>query len=141
MTGPRQDQFEQTVWVALRRQRNANFVGSQRLEKLYAEYGMDLVDQAVDDLLDRSEARMRELIRTIAVSETYGLSSGTVPGNERDTRLFSHQIPRALSAHCHARMGSCRTCSGGRIRSAPGHRRERVSRSHRAYGSPFRAPT
>lgn len=42
---------------------------------------------------------LRDLIRTIATSETYGLSSATVPGNEGDTRLFSHQIPRPLTAH------------------------------------------
>ena len=42
---------------------------------------------------------LRDLIRTVAVSETYGVSSGTVPGNEKDTRLFSHQIPRPLTAH------------------------------------------
>ena len=35
----------------------------------------------------------------MATSEAYGLSSGTVPGNEKDTRLFSHQTPRPLSAH------------------------------------------
>src|SRR5262249_7367738 len=42
---------------------------------------------------------LRELIRTIACSEAYGLSSSTVPGNERDTRLFSHHLPRPLTAH------------------------------------------
>jgi hypothetical protein len=42
---------------------------------------------------------LRDLIRTIAVSETYALSSATVPGNERDTRLFSHQLARPLTAH------------------------------------------
>jgi len=42
---------------------------------------------------------LRDLIRTIASSETYGLSSGTVTGNERDTRLFSHHLPRPLTAH------------------------------------------
>jgi hypothetical protein len=42
---------------------------------------------------------LRDLIRTIVSSETYGLSSGTVPGNERDTRLFSHHLPRPLTAH------------------------------------------
>lgn len=42
---------------------------------------------------------LRDLIRTVATSEAYGLSSATVPGNERDTRLFSHHIPRPLSAH------------------------------------------
>ena len=42
---------------------------------------------------------LRDLIRTIAVSEAYGVSSAPVPGNERDLRLFSHQIPRPLTAH------------------------------------------
>jgi len=42
---------------------------------------------------------LRDLIRTVATSEAYGLASGTVPGNEKDTRLFSHQTPRPLSAH------------------------------------------
>src|SRR5207247_5703254 len=42
---------------------------------------------------------LRELIRTIATSEAYGLSSSTVAGNEDDTRLFSHQVPRPLTAH------------------------------------------
>ncbi len=42
---------------------------------------------------------LRNLVRDIAVSETYGLSSATVPGNERDTRLFSHQLARPLTAH------------------------------------------
>jgi hypothetical protein len=42
---------------------------------------------------------IRELVRTVATSEAYGMSSGTVPGNERDTRLFSHHIPRPLTAH------------------------------------------
>jgi hypothetical protein len=41
----------------------------------------------------------RDLVRTIATSSAYGLSSGTVPGNEHDTRLFSHQLPRPLTAH------------------------------------------
>ncbi|MBX6315502.1 MAG: DUF1553 domain-containing protein, partial [Isosphaeraceae bacterium] len=42
---------------------------------------------------------IRDLIRTIATSQAYGLSSAPVPGNARDTRLFSHQIPRPLTAH------------------------------------------
>ena len=42
---------------------------------------------------------LRDLIRTIAVSEAYGLASATVPGNERDTRLFSHHLPKPLTAH------------------------------------------
>jgi hypothetical protein len=46
-----------------------------------------------------SKFDLRGLIRTIANSEAYGLASGTVPGNERDTRLFSHHLPRPLTAH------------------------------------------
>ena len=42
---------------------------------------------------------LRDLIRTIATSEAYALSSSTVPGNEADNRLFSHQMPRPLTAH------------------------------------------
>ena len=42
---------------------------------------------------------VRELIRTVAASEAYALSSTTVPGNEQDNRLFSHQMPRPLTAH------------------------------------------
>jgi hypothetical protein len=42
---------------------------------------------------------LRDLIRTIVVSEAYGMSSATVPGNEKDTRLFSHHLPRPLTAH------------------------------------------
>jgi N-methylhydantoinase B len=46
-------------------QRNANFVGARRLQRLYAEHGLARVDQAVDEILDRSEGRMRELIAAI----------------------------------------------------------------------------
>jgi hypothetical protein len=42
---------------------------------------------------------LRDLIRTIASSEAYGLSSSSVTGNKQDMRLFSHQIPRPLTAH------------------------------------------
>ena len=42
---------------------------------------------------------LRDLIRTVANSEAYALSSTTLPGNEQDNRLFSHQMPRPLTAH------------------------------------------
>jgi hypothetical protein len=42
---------------------------------------------------------IRDLIRTIASSEAYGLSGQPVPGNEKDQRLFSHYLPRPLTAH------------------------------------------
>ena len=38
-------------------------------------------------------------IRTITTSEAYALASAPVPGNEQDRRLFSHQMPRPLTAH------------------------------------------
>jgi N-methylhydantoinase B len=46
-------------------QRNANFVGAQRMAKLYEEHGLVLMDRAVDEILDGSEQRMRELIGAI----------------------------------------------------------------------------
>jgi len=33
------------------------------------------------------------------VEQAYGASSATVPGNESDTRLFSHQIPPTADGH------------------------------------------
>ncbi|WP_240911015.1 DUF1549 and DUF1553 domain-containing protein [Paludisphaera soli] len=58
------------------------------------------------ELLDALAARfvatkfdLRDLIRTVATSQAYGLSSAPVPGNEKDGRWFSHQTPRPLSAH------------------------------------------
>src|SRR3954453_18346811 len=42
---------------------------------------------------------LRDLVRTVVMSRAYGGSSATIPGNERDTRLFSHHLPRPLSAH------------------------------------------
>jgi N-methylhydantoinase B len=49
----------------LNAQRNANFIGAQRLETFYREYGIELVDRTVDELLDKSHQRMRELIAAI----------------------------------------------------------------------------
>ena len=46
-------------------QRNANFVGAQRLRRLYASYGDNQVTQAIEEILERSEARARELIRRL----------------------------------------------------------------------------
>jgi hypothetical protein len=42
---------------------------------------------------------LKDLIRTIASSEAYGLSSAVRPGNENDTRLFARHLPRPLTAH------------------------------------------
>jgi N-methylhydantoinase B len=43
-------------------QRNANHVGAQRFRQLYAVHGVALMEELVDAILDRSEARGRELI-------------------------------------------------------------------------------
>jgi len=45
------------------------------------------------------EFDLRDLIETIANSNTYAATSATAPGNEGDDRLFSHQRPRPLTAH------------------------------------------
>jgi hypothetical protein len=58
----------------------------------------ELLDALADDFR-RSGYDLRHLIRTIAHSEAYALSSRTVPGNASDDRLFSHQFPRPLTAH------------------------------------------
>ncbi len=64
---------------------------------------------------------LRDLIRTIASSQAYGLSSATVPGNDRDNRLFSHQMPRPLTAHQMAdALRRPRTCPTPSVRSASG---------------------
>lgn len=49
----------------LRAQRNANFVGAQRLVKLYESMGEETVEQCIEEILTRSAARMRELLLEI----------------------------------------------------------------------------
>jgi N-methylhydantoinase B len=49
----------------LRAQRNANYVGSERLKALYRERGRPIVLGAIEEILDRSERRTRELISAI----------------------------------------------------------------------------
>jgi N-methylhydantoinase B len=44
-------------------QRNANFIGAQRMLKLYRTYGTRQTELAIDSILDRSEKHTRELIR------------------------------------------------------------------------------
>ena len=46
-------------------QRNANAIAAERYAGLLARYGSDLVEAGIDTLLDRSEARMRELIEAL----------------------------------------------------------------------------
>ncbi len=58
----------------------------------------ELLDALAKHFVDHN-FDLRELIRTVATSEAYSLASTTVPGNEHDSRLFSHKIPRPLTAH------------------------------------------
>jgi hypothetical protein len=58
----------------------------------------ELLEALADDFVSHG-FDLRHLIRTIATSEAYGLSSRPIPGNEGDSRLFSHQTPRPLTAH------------------------------------------
>jgi N-methylhydantoinase B len=46
-------------------QRNANHVGADRLRKLIASHGLDQFDAIVDEILNRSEARTRELLAAL----------------------------------------------------------------------------
>ncbi len=58
----------------------------------------ELLDALAKDFVEH-KYDLRELIRTVATSEAYGVASSTVAGNEHDTRLFSHHLPRPLTAH------------------------------------------
>lgn len=53
----------------LRAQRNANHVGAERITKMHADYGSETLASVTDAMLDRSEARMRELISEIPDGE------------------------------------------------------------------------
>jgi N-methylhydantoinase B len=46
-------------------QRNANHAGAQRLRRLFAEHGEDLVVDAIEEILQRSEQRARECLRRL----------------------------------------------------------------------------
>lgn len=88
---------------------SANFVWAQFFGRGIAEPADDLSranPPVHPELLDalakhfvEHKYDLRDLIRTVATSETYGLSSTPVPGNAHDTRLFSHHLPRPLTAH------------------------------------------
>jgi N-methylhydantoinase B len=46
-------------------QRNANHLGTRRIRKLFADCGVDTIEAVIEEILDRSEARGRELIGAI----------------------------------------------------------------------------
>jgi N-methylhydantoinase B len=49
----------------LKAQRNANFVGAQRFLQLFEQYGDNLLDLAFEEILERSEQRIRDRIRAL----------------------------------------------------------------------------
>ena len=53
---------EEKVRGDLFAQRNANHVGVERMRKLFKTYGREAIENIIDEILDRSEARARELL-------------------------------------------------------------------------------
>jgi hypothetical protein len=53
---------------------------------------------AIADYLVEHDFDLKVLMRAILRSSTYGLSSRVIPGNEKETRYYSHHYPRRLSA-------------------------------------------
>ncbi|TAN02304.1 MAG: hydantoinase B/oxoprolinase family protein, partial [Rhizobiaceae bacterium] len=49
----------------LKAQQNANYVGSNRVIELFRETGLETIDLVIEAILDRSEARARELIAAL----------------------------------------------------------------------------
>ena len=49
----------------LKAQRNANFVGSRRFLEVHDEYPEAVIERVIEEIFDRSEARMRAHIRTL----------------------------------------------------------------------------
>ena len=58
----------------------------------------ELLDALAKHFVDH-KYDVRDLITTVALSATYATSSASIPGNDGDDRLFSHQKPRPLTAH------------------------------------------
>lgn len=101
----------------LRAQANANRAGVARLAGLYASHGAAVAEAAYDAILDRSEARMRDLIQAIPdgtysfddALDDYGPGTPeivvavdvTVKGSdiEVDFSRSSDQVPAALNAY------------------------------------------
>lgn len=46
-------------------QRNANHVGALRFRSLYSDYGAAVIEDTIEEILERSEARGRELIKAL----------------------------------------------------------------------------
>ena len=101
----------------LRAQANANRAGVVRLEELHSQYGRDVTESAFDEILERSEKRMRELIGNMPDGvysfddqmDDYGPGTPpikvavdvTINGNviEVDFSRSSDQVPAALNSY------------------------------------------
>ena len=57
--------FPDKVRGDLQAQRNANHVGGRRLAGLYREYGTELIESVIEEILEHSEKRMRDRIREL----------------------------------------------------------------------------
>lgn len=107
----------------LRAQANANYVGSQRLIRMYKQYGEAVMEAAIEAILDRSEQRMRELIRQMpeGLYEFEDFFDDSGPGTEpirvnvqmeikdggitADFSKSSDQVPAGMN--CYARFTQC----------------------------------
>jgi len=101
----------------LRAQANANRAGVVRLEELHSQYGRDVTESAFDEILERSEKRMRELIGNMPDGvysfddqmDDYGPGTPpikvavdvTINGDviEVDFSRSSDQVPAALNSY------------------------------------------
>jgi len=101
----------------LRAQANANRAGVVRLEELHSQYGRDVTESAFDEILERSEKRMRELIGDMPDGvysfddqmDDYGPGTSpikvavdvTINGDviEVDFSRSSDQVPAALNSY------------------------------------------
>lgn len=98
-------------------QRNANYVGAERLRKLFAQNGRATMDAAIEEILDRSEARARELIAKIPkgrysfddMMDDYGPHTPAIPvcvdvtidesGATVDFSRSGDQVPAGLNCY------------------------------------------
>lgn len=55
----------ETVASDIQAQINANYVGCERLLRIYQEHGQETLDAAIEAILDQSEARMRDFISAL----------------------------------------------------------------------------
>jgi N-methylhydantoinase B len=98
-------------------QRNANYVGAERLRKLFLLHGEGAFDAMVEEILNRSEARTRELLAALPQGtfsfedqiDDYGPDTGPIrvcvdvtldrDGAKVDFSRSSDQVPAGLNSY------------------------------------------